>query len=86
MSLKILDACVNCDVCVPACPNQAISLGAEYYVIDAALCTECVGHHEEPQCVAVCPVECIIGDPAHVESPEQLELKYRHLMSMETAS
>ncbi|CAM5270083.1 hypothetical protein RLIN73S_05964 [Rhodanobacter lindaniclasticus] len=37
MSLKILDSCVNCDVCVPACPNQAISLGEEYYVINPAL-------------------------------------------------
>jgi hypothetical protein len=35
--------------------------------------------------VVVCPVECIIGDPAHVESPEQLDLKYRHLMSAESA-
>jgi ferredoxin len=34
MSLKILDTCVNCDVCEPACPNKAISLGEEFYVID----------------------------------------------------
>ena len=53
MSLKILDTCVNCDVCEPACPNKAISLGEEFYVIDPALCTECVGHHDEPQCVVV---------------------------------
>ena len=86
MSLKILDTCVNCDVCEPACPNQAISLGEEYYVIDPSLCTECVGHHDEPQCVVVCPVECIIIDPEHIESPEQLDLKYRHLMSKESAA
>ncbi|MEO6800389.1 MAG: YfhL family 4Fe-4S dicluster ferredoxin [Rhodanobacter sp.] len=86
MSLKILDTCINCDVCEPACPNQAISLGAEYYGIDPALCTECVGHHDEPQCVVVCPVECIISDPDHVESTGQLELKYRLLMSRETAA
>ena len=84
MSLKILDTCVNCDVCEPACPNHAISLGEEFYVIDAARCTECVGHHGEPQCVVVCPVECIISDPDHVESVEALELKYRHLMSEES--
>jgi ferredoxin len=81
MSLKILDTCVNCDVCEPACPNKAISLGAEFYVIDPALCTECVGHHDEPQCVVVCPVECIISDPAHAESAAQLKLKYLHLMA-----
>ncbi len=79
MSLKILDTCVNCDVCEPACPNQAISLGEEYYVIDAALCTECVGHHDEPQCVVVCPVECIFVDPAHVESEAQLLAKLERL-------
>ena len=81
MSLKILDTCVNCDVCEPACPNQAISLGEEYYVIDPVLCTECVGHHDEPQCVEVCPVECIIVDPAHEETREQLTLKYQALMA-----
>ncbi|GAB3781883.1 YfhL family 4Fe-4S dicluster ferredoxin [Dyella agri] len=86
MSLKILDTCVNCDVCEPVCPNKAISLGEEYYVIDPALCTECVGHHDEPQCVEVCPVECIIVDPGHTESREALELKYRHLMSSSDAA
>ena len=82
----ITDACVNCDVCEPVCPNSAISQGEEYYVIDPALCTECVGHHDEPQCVAVCPVECIILDPAHAESPEALDLKYRSLMRKENAA
>jgi ferredoxin len=80
MALKILDNCVNCDVCEPVCPNQAITQGEEYYVIDPALCTECVGHHGEPQCVEVCPVECIIIDQDHVESHDELELKYRALM------
>ena len=44
-------------------------------MIDPALCTECVGHHDEPQCVEVCPVECIIVDPEHAESREQLDLQ-----------
>jgi ferredoxin len=86
MSLKILDTCVNCDVCEPACPNKAISLGEEFYVIDPDLCTECVGHHDEPQCVVVCPVECIITDPQNVESHTQLDLKYQHLMVKESAA
>ena len=79
MSLKITDQCVNCDVCEPVCPNKAISLGSEYYEIAPDLCTECVGHHDEPQCVVVCPVECIFVDPQHVESREQLQAKFECL-------
>ena len=59
MALLITDECINCDVCEPECPNQAISMGAEIYQIDHAKCTECVGHFDEPQCVQVCPVDCI---------------------------
>ncbi|MGN0858281.1 MAG: YfhL family 4Fe-4S dicluster ferredoxin [Stenotrophomonas sp.] len=72
MSLKINDLCVNCDVCEPACPNAAIAMGETIYVIDPARCTECVGHHDEPQCVVVCPVECIDPDPEFEETQEQL--------------
>jgi len=79
MALKITDQCVNCDVCEPVCPNQAIRLGAEYYEIIPDRCTECVGHHGEPQCVVVCPVECIESDPEHPESREQLFAKYQAL-------
>ena len=75
MSLKINETCVNCDVCEPVCPNKAISMGPDIYVIDPALCTECVGHFDEAQCVAVCPVECIDPDPAHPETNEQLLAK-----------
>jgi ferredoxin len=81
MSLIILDTCVNCDVCEPVCPNKAISLGEQYYVIDPDLCTECVGHFDNPQCVEVCPVECIPNDPDRVETQQQLMLKYEHLMA-----
>ena len=76
MALIITSECINCDVCEPECPNQAISMGEDYYVIDPARCTECVGHFGEPQCVQVCPVECIPVDPAHVETRQQLERKY----------
>ena len=86
MALKITDACVNCDVCEPVCPNRAISQGEEYYVIEPAQCTECVGHFDEPQCIAVCPVECIITDQAHPESPDQLFAKYLHLTGKENAA
>ena len=84
MSLKITDQCVNCDVCEPVCPNKAISLGSEFYEIAPELCTECVGHHDEPQCVVVCPVECIDPDPDHVEHEPQLLAKLRRLQQ-ETA-
>jgi len=76
MSLKIIDTCINCDVCEPVCPNHAISQGAEIYVIDPALCTECVGHFDKPQCQLVCPVDCIPLDPDHAETQEELQEKY----------
>ncbi|MDR2151404.1 MAG: ferredoxin, partial [Helicobacteraceae bacterium] len=40
-------------------------------------CTECVGHYDEPACVAVCPVDCITPDSDNVESAEELALKSR---------
>lgn len=76
MSLIITDECINCDVCEPECPNEAISQGEEIYIIDPAKCTECVGHYEEPQCQQVCPVDCIPLDPNNKESEEQLMEKY----------
>ncbi|WP_435012159.1 YfhL family 4Fe-4S dicluster ferredoxin [Xanthomonas arboricola] len=79
MSLKINELCVNCDVCEPACPNQAISMGETIYVIDPARCTECVGHFDEAQCVVVCPVECIDPDPAIPETHDQLIAKLMQL-------
>ena len=79
MALLITDECINCDVCEPECPNEAISMGPEIYQIDPHKCTECVGHFDEPQCVQVCPVSCIPLNPAFVESQEQLWAKYRRL-------
>src|SRR3546814_13697874 len=83
MSLKINELCVNCDVCEPACPNQAISQGETIYVIDPARCTECVGHFDEPQCVVVCPVECIDPDPDYPEDRETLLAKLHRLQQAE---
>jgi len=80
MALMITDECINCDVCEPECPNQAISQGEFIYVIDPHKCTECVGHFDAPQCVQVCPVNCIPTNPDHIETREQLLLKYQHLM------
>jgi ferredoxin len=82
MSLVITDECINCDVCEPECPNDAISQGEEIYVIDPKRCTECVGHFDQPQCVEVCPVDCIpVGV---VETREQLQLRYEALMAEKT--
>lgn len=85
MALLITDECINCDVCEPQCPNSAIYMGAEFYEIDPAKCTECVGHHEEPQCVVVCPVECIEKDPEHPEDETELHAKYIRLIQLAQA-
>jgi len=81
MSLFITDECINCDVCEPECPNSAITQGEEIYEIAPELCTECVGHFETPQCVEVCPVDCIPKDPDKVETQEELQTKYESLMA-----
>lgn len=81
MALMITDECINCAVCEPECPNGAIFEGEEIYEIDPKLCTECVGHFDEPQCVQVCPVECIPKDPDFPESKEELQRKYEALTS-----
>lgn len=81
MALWITDECINCDVCEPECPNQAISMGAEIYEIDPDRCTECVGHFDEPQCVQVCPVSCIPVNPQRVETKAQLLDKFRVLQA-----
>ncbi len=80
MALLITDECINCDVCEPECPNDAIYMGEEIYEIHFHLCTECVGHFDESQCVVVCPVECIVVDTSKTESPADLRLKYEGLM------
>ncbi len=80
MALMITDECINCDVCEPECPNDAISMGEEIYQIDVALCTECVGHFETSQCVEVCPVDCIPLHPDHSESKDDLYAKYLRIV------
>ena len=79
MALMITDEGINCDVCEPECPNDAIYQGEEIYEINPDLCTECVGHYDVSQCVEVCPVECIPLDPDRVESKQELQLKYERL-------
>jgi|TARA_B100000470_G_scaffold31283_2_gene20966 ferredoxin len=52
-------------------------MGEEIYEIDGDLCTECVGHFDEPQCVEVCPVDCCLPDPDRVETDEELLAKIK---------
>jgi ferredoxin len=59
MALTITEDCISCAACEPECPNGAITQGDLLFVIDPEKCTECVGFHDEPQCIPVCPVECI---------------------------
>jgi len=80
LALKITEECINCDVCEPECPNEAIYQGLEIYEINPNLCTECVGHFDTPQCIEVCPVECIPKDPGYKETEEQLWEKYHQLI------
>jgi ferredoxin len=82
MALIITDECINCDVCEPECPNEAIYQGDSIYEIDPNRCTECVGHFEEPQCQLVCPVDCIPLDPAFMETEDQLMEKYQKLIAV----
>ena len=80
MALMINETCTACDACPSVCPNEAITVGDPLYVIDPAKCTECVGHYDTPQCVEVCPVDCIPVNPDFVETRDQLRLKYEGLM------
>ncbi len=81
MALTITDECINCDVCEPECPNDAIFQGEEIYQIHTHLCTECVGHYETSQCIDVCPVDCILVDVNNEETQEELQAKYEVITS-----
>lgn len=83
MALMITDECINCDVCEPVCPNNAIYQGQDIYEINPDLCTECVGHFDTPQCVEVCPIDCIPLNPDVVETQAQLMQKYVTLTTKE---
>lgn len=72
MATMITEECINCGVCEPECPNEAISEGEETFQIDPKLCTECVGFHETEQCAEVCPVDCCVPDPNNVEDEATL--------------
>jgi ferredoxin len=61
-------------VVVPATQKET-PVSNEYYYIVSGKCTECVGFHEEPQCAAVCPVDCCVEDPDYRETQDELVAK-----------
>jgi len=87
MATMITEECINCGACEPECPNVAIYAGGAQWELDGATnaalsdsffyivpdkCTECVGHFDQEQCAAVCPVDCCLPDPNRVETEEVL--------------
>ncbi len=83
MSLIITDECIACDACREECPNIAIEEGDPIYIIESDRCTECVGHFDEPQCIEVCPVDCIILDSDNQETMQELQFKFKQLENEE---
>ena len=79
MATLIVDDCINCGACEPACPNQAIREGEAVYVIDPGRCTECVGFHDTEQCAAVCPTDACLPDPDRQETELVLISRARRL-------
>ena len=67
MAYKIIASqCTACSACEPECPNVAIREKNGTYIIEPKKCTECAGHFDEPQCVAVCPVDnTVVIDTAY---------------------
>ena len=79
MATMITEECINCSACEPECQNQAISEGADVYVIDPERCTECVGFHGREACQEACPVDCCIPDPSNGEAEGLLLERARKL-------
>jgi ferredoxin len=80
MAMKILEECINCGACETECPNEAIEQTDTTFVIDPAKCTECVGAYDKAQCIEVCPLDgCIVCDPEHAESREELAARYARM-------
>ena len=94
MATKITEECINCGACEPECPNTAIyssgtqyelngkmydALSTDFYYIVPEKCTECVGHFDQEQCAAVCPVDCCVPDPDHTETEDQLMVKAKKI-------
>ncbi len=80
MALSInSEECSSCGACESECPNEAISEGDSSFVINADLCTECVGFFAEPQCVGTCPTDSIKPDSNKTETKDQLLAKFKKI-------
>lgn len=69
MAVRITDLCISCDVCLDECPTGSIvnaknnPTDENYYYVNPATCTECIGDHSSPACQAACPIgDCIVWD------------------------
>ncbi|RCU52554.1 4Fe-4S dicluster domain-containing protein [Corallincola luteus] len=60
MAFEITASCIGCNACKLVCPQKAITVGPKQYSILPHRCNECVGHHADPQCASICPVETAI--------------------------
>jgi ferredoxin len=94
MATVITEECINCGVCLPRCPNNAIyeggsasevngelrpPLAEDIYYIEPDKCTECVGFFDHEECAAVCPVDCCVPDPKFPETEQMLIARARVL-------
>jgi len=94
MSTVITEECINCNACLPRCPNNAIyeggvsweldgethpPLAEDIYYIVPQKCTECVGFFDHEECAAACPVDCCIPDPNNPESEDALLERARRM-------
>ena len=58
MAMTITDECTACGLCMEPCPTESITEG-DIYIINPDTCNECEDVVDGPQCVDVCPVDCI---------------------------
>ncbi len=86
MATRIREECINCGACEDECPNGAISMGEDTFVIDPELCTECVGFSGEQMCAAACPPDVCEQDPDRIETEEALFDRARKLHPERAAS
>ncbi len=84
MAYKITDECISCGACEPECLNEAITEGDTIYDIDPAKCSECVGSFDSPKCAEICPVDCCVPDPDHVDDNDALLAKWKTVHPGET--
>lgn len=54
MSVRINSNCVNCDLCINVCPEEAIYYYNKKTIVEESRCTECVDKYDSPVCAEVC--------------------------------